>query len=246
MAFHASRADRIKAGLGAAGLQIALGLALVAGLASTMPRPPAEDLKLFGITPPPPPPPPVDPAARHPVKSRREGAASPPNLRAKPTEVVAPVIPPIIPPPPVVVAKVAGIGSQASAGAAAVAGPGSGSGGQGNGTGSGGRGDGDGGGGDTAPRWRKGKIRDSDYPHNGGVGGVVSVRYTVTATGRATECQVTRSSGDTALDATTCRLIEERYRYDPSRTADGTAVSSTVVEDHSWITAERPQGDADR
>jgi len=237
MTFQASRGDRIKAGLGAAGLQALLGLGLIAGLATVMPRPATEDLKLFGIAVPPPPPPPVEPVPRQAVRSHKQGAASPPNLRAKATEIIAPKIPPTVP-PPVVTALTAGPGAASAAGAASVVGPGTGSGGQGEGTGSGGRGDGDGGGGDTGPHWRKGEIRDSDYPRTAGaagVGGTVSVRYTVTPAGRAIDCSITRSSGQADLDATTCRLIEERYRYDPSRTAEGTAIAATVVEDHEWV-----------
>jgi protein TonB len=239
MAFQVSRSDRLKAGLGAVGLQLVIGIALIAGLATTIPRPAVEDLKLFGIAPPPPPPPPVQREPRRPQHSQKQGAAAPPNLHAKATEIVAPRILPTVP-PPVVTAQLAGVGAAASAGAASVVGPGTGSGGQGVGTGSGGSGDGDGDGdgGEIAPRWRKGRIKDSDYPRSAGtagVGGTVSVRYTVTPAGRVTACSITRSSGNAELDATTCRLVEERYRYDPSRMADGTPIASTVVEDHIWV-----------
>src|SRR3546814_1288123 len=42
------------------------------------------------------------------------------------------------------------------------------------------------------------------------IGGEVEVRFTIQPTGRVTGCRVTRSSGDPALDATTCRLIADR------------------------------------
>ncbi|MBB5714053.1 protein TonB [Sphingomonas aerophila] len=176
--------------------------------------------------------------ARHRVH-RRRGEAAPPNLRSNATELVAPepvVLP--IQPPPMIVAPVAGLGMQASQGAAQVPGPGTGAGGHGNGTGSGGSGDGDGDGLDTAPRRIKGKITDRDWPPgagDAGEGGVVSVRYYVEVDGRATGCRITHSSGSVALDETTCRLIEQRFRYRPSLDADGRPVRSIIVVDHEWV-----------
>ena len=220
-----------------------LGYALIYGLAVPMPVAVGEALKVFGVAPPPPPPPPVEKVKPRPSPSRKpQGAASPPNLKSKATEVVAP--PPVVPvpPPPVIVAAKAGVGAQASAGAADVRRPGTGSGGQGNGTGSGGYGDGDGGGGEeTPPRWRKGRLKDSDYPSDApetGLRGIVSVRYVVEVSGRVSHCRVTRSSGSGVLDSLTCRLIEQRFRYDPSRDAAGRPVESTIVENHDWSMEE--------
>ena len=42
-------------------------------------------------------------------------------------------------------------------------------------------------------------------------------------------------SGNAALDETTCRLIEQRYRYDPSRDADGRPVRSIIVVNQDWV-----------
>src|SRR3546814_5773665 len=72
-------------------------------------------------------------------------------------------------------------------------------------------------------------IRNSDYPASAGTagaGGVVSVEYYVRPSGRVSNCHITQSSGNQALDETTCRLITERYRSEPSRTANGTPVRS--------------------
>ena len=231
--------DRIGAALGAVLLSGMLGYALLAGLVVPMPSAVSDALKVFGVAPPPPPPS-VEKVRPRPSLSRKpEGAASPPNLTSKATEVVAP--PPLVPivvPPPVVVAEKAGVGAQATAGASHVRGPGTGSGGVGNGTGSGGYGDGDGGGGEeTPPRWRKGRLKDLDYPRDAaetGIRGRVSVRYAVGTDGRVSRCRVTGSSGSRELDALTCRLIEERFRYDPSLDAAGRPVESTIVEDHEW------------
>jgi protein TonB len=237
---HSRNEDRIKGTIGAAILQGLFLYALINGLAVKIPAPIGDDLKLFGIAPEPPPAP-LEKVVRHRRSRIPEGAASPPNLRAKPTEIVAP--PPVLPlvvPPPVVTALIAGPGSDPSAGASDVRGPGTGSGGVGTGTGSGGNGNGEGAGdGDeTPPRWLRGRIKDSDYPRaagEAGNSGTVSVRYAVGRDGRVSGCAVTRSSGSKELDETTCRLIEQRFRYAPSRDAHGRAVPSIVVEDHDWV-----------
>lgn len=231
------RRDRLAAGLISGALVAVLLWALVVGLAIASGHRVADGLKLFGVAPPPPPPPREKPRPKvHNYRPR--GAAAPPNLRAKPTEIVAPkpaiVVP--TPPPPVVVAPIAGPGAQASAGAADVAGPGTGAGGAGNGLGGGGDGDGDGAG-DTPPRQVGGGLRYSDLPIEiveAGRGGTVGVRYVVAQTGRVTACQVRRSSGDRQLDELTCRLIVQRFRFRPARDADGAPFEAVVVESHSW------------
>ncbi|WCM27741.1 energy transducer TonB [Sphingomonas sp. QA11] len=238
--------DRIKAALGAAALQGLLVYALVMGLAVKSRGTVENPLTLFGVLPPPPPPPP-EKTRPHPIKSvRREGAASPANLRSKATEIVAPVpiVQPVVPPPVVAALKPA-TGNQASTGAAPVPGPGTGAGGVGNGTGSGRSGDGDGdGGAETPPRWIRGRIKDSDYPRAAKealIQGTVSVRYVVAETGRVTECTVTTSSGNAELDETTCRLIRERFRFKPSKDEGGKPVSSIIIENHSWLIDDRPE-----
>ncbi|WP_260583078.1 energy transducer TonB [Sphingopyxis sp. PET50] len=56
------------------------------------------------------------------------------------------------------------------------------------------------------------------------------MRFTVETSGRATRCRVSRSSGDASLDATTCRLIEERFRFRPATDPAGRAIAS----DYGW------------
>lgn len=223
----------------------ALGWALVIGLGVELPDVAADALKTFTVAPPAPPPEPVTIPER--TRTRRpEGAAAARDIRSRATAVVAPV--PVAPPPvpsPVIAAPVAGVGSDASAGAAELPGPGTGAGGAGTGSGSGGGGDGDGGGyaDETPPQRIRGRIRDSDYPEAAadlGAGGTVSVRYFVEVTGRVSGCRVARSSGNAELDEATCRLIERRFRYDPSRDADGRPVRSIVLVDHEWVLEREP------
>ena len=76
------------------------------------------------------------------------------------------------------------------------------------------------------------------YPEaaaDAGASGTVQVRYFVNVDGRVSGCVVTQSSGNAALDETTCRLIEQRYRYDPSRDADGRPVRSIIVVNQDWV-----------
>ncbi|MEG8053304.1 TonB family protein [Sphingomonas aerolata] len=71
---------------------------------------------------------------------------------------------------------------------------------------------------------------------------MVGVRYTVETTGRVTGCSITRSSGNAVLDATTCRLIELRFRYRPWLDAAGRPVRSTVVHNQEWVNELGPRG----
>ena len=240
-----SGGDRARGAIAAGLVCAALGYALIVGLAVRMPGAVDDGLALFAV--PPEKPRAVVKTVPPKVRSHRpEGAAAPPNLRSKATEIVAP--PPevvIVVPPLVIAAPKAGIGAEASAGAANIVGPGSGSGGEGDGTGGGGNGDGDGGGLDdeTPPRQIRGRLSDADYPRELGdedIGGTVAVRYVVETNGRVRDCRATRSSGSAVLDALTCRLITERFRFKPSLDRLGRPVAAVIVENHSWVVEDLP------
>ena len=230
---------RILAALAAAAVQVLLVWVLVTGLTVHIPHVIERSMAVFGVIPEPPPPPPerVPPPPRH--SSAAKGSPAPPNLRSRATPVAAP--PPIIPVPaaPVMVtAPKPYVGAEATTGASDIAGPGTGAGGRGNGYGGGGEGDGG-----TGPRWRSGRLKDSDYPAGAGqagVSGTVAVRYLVDTDGRVKECDVTRSSGSPALDDTTCRLIEKRFRFSPARDERGRPVPAWIVENHSWVIEHDP------
>jgi protein TonB len=235
--------ERLLAAGAAIVVQALLGYALISGLAVHFPRALEDGLKLFTSVPPPPPPPPrIVPPPRT-TASRPEGRASAPNLRSRAAPVAAPepivIVPP--PPPPVVAAPKPYVANDFMSGSAPVRGPGTGAGGEGDGFGSGGAGDGDGGGGDggadTAPRFVRGRMSTSDLPEAlfvTGFDGTVGVRYLVATDGRVPECIVTRSSGNAAVDTTTCRLIRERFRFRPSRDGRGRPVNAWIVENHRW------------
>lgn len=251
--FEERNRDRMKSAVGVAAFHALLGYALIKGLAYRAAEQASENPKIFNVAldPPPPPeaePPRVEPSPAKPKPKDPEGAASPKNLRDTPSPIVA--LPPVVVlpvPTPVVVAPVAGEGTRPSAGASDVPGPGTGSGGTGNGLGSGESGTGTGGGGGggtgTGLRWIRGSIRHSDYPEaaiEAHASGTVYMRFVVTPDGRATDCTVTRSSGNAALDGTTCRLIERRFRYRPARDHQGRPVAHPVEGRHDWELGPEP------
>lgn len=229
--------SRIVAALLAGGLQLLLAAALVFGLGSQVMPVVGEAMQVFEV-PPSAPPPVAKPRPRPAATRKPNGRAAPPALRAKAAIVVAP--PPVIVPdvpPPLVAALTAGQGNDASAGAAPRPGPGTGAGGSGTGTGSGDEGEGEGDGGDTPSEWTSGRLRDSDYPraaYEAGISGTVRLRYVVGVNGRVTACRVTGSSGNAALDETTCRLIKQRLRFRPARDRQGRKVPDVWTGEHVW------------
>ncbi|WP_374524997.1 energy transducer TonB [Sphingopyxis sp.] len=227
--------QRLAAGSGTLAIVVAVGLVLASGLDLKTIRTASEAISAIALPAPPPPreaPKPAATAAEH-----ESGKASAANKHARAAPVAAPI--PKLPPPkppPIPAAPQPGTGSDASAGATPTPGPGSGAGGSGTGTGAGGSGQGTGGGG-TKAAWRSGTIRDNDYPKDASrarVGGEVEVRFTIQPTGRVTGCRVTRSSGDASLDATTCRLIEDRFRFRPATNPAGDPVASQYGWRQSW------------
>jgi len=221
--------QRAIAGGAALAVALAVGIGLVSGLDLAVVRRASEAIHAFAL---PVPPPETQAVPDSKPSNGTAGEASAANRRARPAPLEAPkpIVPPVKP-PPVAAAPKAESGNDASAGAAPVAGPGSGAGGRGDGFGAGGSGSGSGGG--TRPVWRSGAIADRDYPkaaRRAKIGGEVEVRFTIEPSGRVTRCRVPRSSGDASLDATTCDLIEARFRFQPATNASGQPVAS----DYGW------------
>jgi protein TonB len=224
--------------------------ALVIGLAPDSPIRRNVEQTLTAFTPdretpptkrPAPPPAPTDRKTDKAESSRARDAASPRNLRNRATAIFAPVLPPLRSPPPVIAAAKPALGSASKSGASDVIGPGQGAGGFGNGTGGGGNGDGGDGDGDgdsvTRPIQISGKLRWSDLPRDlrqSHRGGELELVYRVSIDGRVSNCRITRSSGLASLDAQTCRLITERFRFRPSRDAAGRPVPANIIEVHGW------------
>ncbi|WP_243451145.1 energy transducer TonB [Sphingosinicella sp. CPCC 101087] len=253
---HQSVREKVGSASGALLVQALIGAMILWGLGADVRGAVEAPLRMFDVLPPPPPPEPkpVQPPPRQESDTRNqrftpreEGGAAPPNLRSQATEVTAPA--PVIPlpvTPPIVAAPRPAAGNDPSSGAAERPGPGTGSGGIGDGSGSGAGGGGGGGGGYgrvRPPRLIRGGFRDSDFPPGlgeAGIGGTVSVIFTILPDGNVTDCRITRSSGSPALDETTCRIIERRYFFEPSRDESGRPIRSRMTENHSWIVEDLP------
>ena len=64
--------------------------------------------------------------------------------------------------------------------------------------------------------------------------GSASFSLQVSASGRVTGCTITGSTGHTALDTATCRLITKRARFEPARDSNGAKVAGTYRNTVTW------------
>ena len=110
------------------------------------------------------------------------------------------------------------------------------------GTGSGRGGGGQGGGvAVTKPVKISGDINSaSDFPAPPGgratrFGSQVIVYMTVGTDGRASNCRVTKPSGDPRADDTVCRLAIERFRFRPATDSNGEPVAATYGWQQQWF-----------
>ena len=254
--------SRIVAAALSLALQFGVIAVLIYGLAPKFVARAVETFSTVALDPPPTPPPPAKapppPKPPAPAQARAAaGEAAPANSRAKAAEVFA-APQPVPLPVPIRAALVPAIGSADHSGAAPLPGPGSGAGGAGNGTGSGswgggagngnGDGNGDGDGGDDA-EWTGGRITDRDIPKSARdtlrQGGTTSALVAISASGRATDCRVTRSSGSGELDATTCRLILQRFRFRPATDRAGNRIAGQIAYDQEWVRSGEWDGRGD-
>ncbi|AMK19205.1 MULTISPECIES: energy transducer TonB [Sphingobium] len=185
--------------------------------------------------------PPVDsepepPKIEKPREIKPAGGSTPaPQVRPKPIiEESA-----IVAPPPVVSLPAPTLPAPAASTEAA---NGIGAGDEGRGSGSG-RGDGAGEGSGTGDggefsraRQTDGRFRNSDFPDwLRGVGRLkIGVRYAIGPSGRVDKCEIIEGSGYAEVDAMTCRIIRERYRFRPARDPEGYAVTEVREEDYRW------------
>jgi periplasmic protein TonB len=211
-------------------VQLVLGFVLLSGLRVDLTRSADAVQRLIEIAlpkpPPPPPPPPIRPAAKpaHHTSSAPRAALKPLGGSPGPQPAHAPPsVTPIVPVRP----SVAPSGGGSGTGPALGSGAGGGTGGQGYGTGEGG----------TDSELIAGDILPSDYPqHLANAGNRrVTVTFSVQVNGRAAGCRATRSSGTPELDALTCRLIEQRYRFRPATDRYGRPIPDEADLTQDWI-----------
>ena len=80
-------------------------------------------------------------------------------------------------------------------------------------------------------------VSDSDYPASAlrnEEQGTTGFRLTVGPNGRVTDCQITSSSGSSALDQATCRIMRSRARFTPARDNTGQPTTDTVNNRITW------------
>jgi protein TonB len=80
-------------------------------------------------------------------------------------------------------------------------------------------------------------ISVNDYPASALANreqGRVEFRLDVGPSGRVHGCTITRSSGSSALDSTTCRILRSRARYTPARNSNGMPVGCPVEDAVEW------------
>jgi TonB family protein len=80
-------------------------------------------------------------------------------------------------------------------------------------------------------------VSSGDYPTDAllhGHQGRTAVRVTIGADGIARNCAVIQSSGDRALDHSTCE-VSRRGRFDPALDAQGRPVEALLVYSITWM-----------
>ena len=212
-------------------VQAGLAVGLFNGFRVDMAHPGEVVQRLIDITLQKQPPPPPRPAVQPPPHPRHRETSAP---KAKPNRLGGSPGPQPAHAPPSVTPVVAVKPTAAPSGGGTGTGPALGS---GAGGGTGGNGYGYDGGG-TDLEHIAGEIERSDYPPDlgrAGIGGRVSVTLTVEANGRVSSCRVTRSSMVPELDALTCRIMHQRFRFRPSTDRYGRPIRDEVDWDHDWI-----------
>lgn len=221
-------ADRIGPAIGVAAIHALLGYALITGL-----RVPGRfvdasaSLTVLNLKPPPP------ELPRKPREPIKQGGGSPAPKARPPPPIIAPIPAIPAPPPLTIVPPVIAGGGPAGAGTGGI--------GSGTGQGSGGAGSGQGEGvgngrGFSGARQVRGRFRNSDFPASAkGAGRLkIGVRYAIGPSGRVDQCEIIEPSGYPEVDAMTCHVIVDRYRFKPARDEQGVPVTEVMEEDYSW------------
>jgi len=80
-------------------------------------------------------------------------------------------------------------------------------------------------------------VSDADYPASAVRSeeeGTTGFRLEVGPNGRVTNCTVTSSSGSSALDSATCRIMKSRARFTPAIDSNGNPTSDSVSSRITW------------
>lgn len=86
-----------------------------------------------------------------------------------------------------------------------------------------------------------GWITNDDYRPswiNRGFSGVANFTLVIDARGRVSRCSITGSTGHSALDEATCRLLERRARFEPAKDSSGNVVAGSYRSSVRWTIPE--------
>lgn len=84
-------------------------------------------------------------------------------------------------------------------------------------------------------------VSNADYPSSAiraEESGTTGFRLTVGPDGRVTDCSITSSSGSSALDDATCRIMRRRARFTPATDGNGRPTTDTVTQRIRWVLPE--------
>ncbi len=84
-------------------------------------------------------------------------------------------------------------------------------------------------------------VTTEDYPSSAlreGAEGTTATRLSIGPDGRVTDCQITGSSGNTALDNAACVNLRRRGRFEPALDRDGNPTSSSFTKRVRWQVPE--------
>jgi periplasmic protein TonB len=181
-------------------LHALLGYMLVTGMAYKVVKKAVEDLKTFDVNEEPPPPEEKPPPPPEKIEVQPPPIVAPPpivRVNTAPAPFIAPPPPPFI--PPVTTAPPPPPPPPPPK---------------------------------IQPARAKGDLRalfsTDDYPESAlrnEEQGTVRVSFTVGSNGRVQDCNVIQSSGSSALDAATCRIIRSRARFTPATDSSGATVA---------------------
>jgi protein TonB len=193
-------------------IHIALGYALVTGLAYNVIKATAEKMKTFDVEDEPPPPP------EEPPPPPEQNTPPPPQVVAPPpivrTNTVAPpVISVPVAPPPVITQRPAPPAPPAPPPPPRVS---------------------------QAARARGNLVAlfsTDDYPQSAirnEEQGTTAVKLTIGPDGRVSDCAITASSGSSSLDNATCNILRRRARFTPAKDQAGNPISDSYSQRIRW------------
>jgi len=195
-----------------------LAYAFITGLAYTVAKKVADELNVINVEEPPPPPPEELPPPPPKTELPPPPVVTPPPLVQ--TQVVQPTVTTVNTPPPAYTPSVEqprpAPPAPPAAPPAPPAAPAVG----------------------VKPRGNPGSwATNDDYPpaaQREGVEGTTGFRLEIGTDGRVTACSITSSSGSSALDDTTCKLMMRRARFSPGRDTAGNAIGGQYSSRVRW------------